>query len=326
MAKVGKVVYGLVVLVVVGLAVTFSVRSAGAGTDVRANLTLIAPAGAGGGWDSFTREAQQAMRTGGMVNNAQVVNIPGAGGTIGLGRVSTMDGDATTLLATGSAMTGGIELNRSPVGYDDVVPIAAMAEDFDVVTVPADSPYETIDDLVEAWAEDPAGFPLTGGSAGSIDHLVLADLALEAGIDPAEISFIPAAGGGEAVQTMLSGAAEAAATGYNEISDQVEAGRVRALGISAPEPVEGVDVPTLVEQGYDTDLTNWRGFLAPPGISAEEEEAILRLVRELVRSPEWEDAMARNRWEPAYLEGAELDAFLAEDLEQTRRLLEELGL
>ncbi|MFD1718088.1 Bug family tripartite tricarboxylate transporter substrate binding protein [Georgenia deserti] len=319
-------VYGLVVVLVVGLAVAFSFRSATAGTEARANLTLIAPAGAGGGWDSFTREFQQAARTSGLVNNAQVVNIPGAGGTIGLGRVSAMRDEPATLLATGAAMTGGIELNESPVGFDDVTPIAAMAEDFDVITVPADSPHQTLEDLVTAWQEDPAGFPVTGGSAGSIDHLVLADLAISAGIDAGDITFIPESGGGEAVQTMVSGAAQAAATGYNEISDQIEAGRVRALGISAPEPVQGIDVPTIKEQGYDTELANWRGFLAPPGLSDEEQGELRQLVRDVVASSEWEDAMERNQWEPAYLEGDEFVTFLEEDTRRTRELLEELGL
>lgn len=319
-------VYGIIAAVVITSALALTAASETGGGDARANLTIIAPAGAGGGWDTFAREAQQAMRTDAIVNTVQVVNIPGAGGTIGLSRVSTMTGQTGTILATGSAMTGGIELNQSPVDYTDTRPIARVAEDFNVITVPADSPYETIDDLIEEWREDPGLFPLTGGSAGSIDHLILADLGLAAGIDVSEITFIPRAGGGEAVQTMVSGTAEAAATGYNEISDQIEAGRVRALGISAPERLPGVDVPTLIELGYDTALTNWRGFLAPPGITDAELAELGEIVDELVASDDWFDAMDRNRWEEAYLTGPEFEEFLEEDIAQTRELLDELGL
>ncbi len=319
-------VYGVVAAVVIGSALAVSATSDTGGGDSRANMTIIAPAGAGGGWDTFAREGQQAMRSEGIVNTVQVVNIPGAGGTIGLSRVTTMSGRTGTLLATGSAMVGGIELNASPVNFDDVIPIARVAEDFNVITVPADSPWETIDDMVEDWAADPGGFPLTGGSAGSIDHLILADLGLEAGIDPNDITFIPRAGGGEAVQTMLSGTARAAATGYNEISDQIEAGRVRALGVSAPERIDGIDVPTLIEQGYDSSLTNWRGYLAPPGLSEEQVAELEEIVDELVESESWADAMDRNRWEEAYLVGPEFEEFLREDTIQTQELLEELGL
>lgn len=319
-------IYGVVAAVVIASAVAMSAASDAGGSDSRTNLTIIAPAGAGGGWDTFAREAQQSMRADSIVNQVQVVNIPGAGGTIGLSKVSTMTGQTGTILATGAAMTGGIVLNNSPVDFSDTRPIARVAEDFNVITVPADAPYETLDEFVEAWREDPGGFPLTGGSAGSIDHLIFADLGIEAGIDAADITFIPRAGGGEAVQTMVSGTARAAATGYNEISDQIEAGRVRALGISSPERLDGIDVPTLVEQGYDTQLTNWRGFLAPPGITDEQLAELDEIIAELVESEGWADALERNRWEDSYLRGEEFEEFLDEDIARTTELLEELGL
>ncbi|TDT33737.1 tripartite tricarboxylate transporter family receptor [Naumannella halotolerans] len=125
------------------------------------------------------------------VNNVQVVNIPGAGGTIGLSSFVTMTGDPTTVMATGTAMLGGIELNDSPVDLTDVRPIARVAEDYDAIVVNADSPYQTIDDLVNAWSGDPGGLVWTGGSAGSIDHLIIAALAKESELDPSEITFIP---------------------------------------------------------------------------------------------------------------------------------------
>ena len=251
-------VYAIITAVVVVAAMTVSVKKATAAPDITANLTLIAPAGPGGGWDGFVREQQQAMRSAGLVGNAQVVNIPGAGGTIGLGRFTTMGDRSDTLLATGSAMTGGVLINDSPVGYDDVRPIAKIAEDYDVVIVPADSPVESIDDLLAEWSEDPKEHPWTGGSAGSLDHLVVAELALAGGLDASEITFIPKSGGGEAIQALLNGTADYAATGYNEVSDQIEAGRVRAVGVTGPERIEGTDIPTIIEQGHDVELSNWR--------------------------------------------------------------------
>ena len=129
-------------------------------------------------------------------------------------------------------MTGGILINDSPVEYDDVRPIAKIAEDYDVVIVPADSPVESIEDLLAEWSADPKGHPWTGGSAGSLDHLVVAQLALAGGLDAGETTFIPKSGGGEAIQALLNGTADYAATGYNEVSDQIEAGRVRAVGVT----------------------------------------------------------------------------------------------
>ncbi|HLR44155.1 MAG TPA: tripartite tricarboxylate transporter substrate-binding protein, partial [Brevibacterium sp.] len=297
-----------------------------AAPDISANLTLIAPAGPGGGWDGFVREQQQALRSAGLVGNAQVVNIPGAGGTIGLGRFTTMGDRSDTMLATGSAMTGGILINDSPVGYDDVRPIAKIAEDYDVVIVPADSPVESIDDLLAEWSEDPKGHPWTGGSAGSLDHLVVAELALAGGLDAGEITFIPKSGGGEAIQALLNGTADYAATGYNEVSDQIEAGRVRAIGVTGPERIEGTDIPTIIEQGHDVELSNWRGMLATEDVPEEEFQQQLDLLSQMRETPEWQDALDRNAWADAWATGEELDRFIAEDREKTEMLLEELGL
>lgn len=323
---VGLVIYGVIAALVIGTASFFSIQSATAGADLRSNLTLIAPAGAGGGWDGFTRSQQSAMRVNGIVNNAQVVNIPGAGGTIGLGRFSTMHGQADTIMATGSVMLGGIELNNSPVDLADVRPIARLSDDYDAIVVPADSPYQTIDDLVADWKEDPGAFPWTGGSVGSIDHLIIAELALEAGIDPADITYIPKTSGGEAIQTIASGTAMAATSGYNEFADQIEAGRIRALGISSPERLEGVDVPTITEQGYDVVMANWRGMVAAPEISDEQFEELEAIITETVQTPEWRQALEDNQWTDSFLAGEEFEQFIVEDQEKIAALIEELDL
>jgi putative tricarboxylic transport membrane protein len=323
---IGMIVYAIVFVVATTTAVVFSVRSASSGTDLRSNLTYIAPAGVGGGWDSFAREQQQAMRTEGIVNNVQVVNIPGAGGTIGLSKFTTMTGQSTNVLATGTAMLGGIELNDSPVDLSDVRPIAKVAEDYDAVVVAADSPYRSIDDIVAAWRKDPKAVTWTGGSAGSIDHLIIAALALDVGVDPAGMTFIPKSGGGEAMQTLLNGTTDVAVTGYNEIADQVESGRVRALAISAPDRLPGVDLPTLVEAGYQVDLVNWRGVLAPPGITDEELTELKAIIEETRNSAAWHDALTRNKWIDSYLTGTEFDAFIAQDQQRIAELIKELGL
>ncbi|GAA4511262.1 Bug family tripartite tricarboxylate transporter substrate binding protein [Brevibacterium yomogidense] len=319
-------VYAIITAVVVVAAMTVSVKKATAAPDITANLTLIAPAGPGGGWDGFVREQQQAMRSAGLVGNAQVVNIPGAGGTIGLARFTTMGNRSDTLLATGSAMTGGILINDSSVGWDDVRPIAKIAEDYDVVIVPADSPVESVEDLLAEWSEDPKAHPWTGGSAGSLDHLVVAELALAGGLDASEITFIPKSGGGEAIQALLNGTADYASTGYNEVSDQIEAGRVRAVGVTGPERIEGTDIPTIIEQGYDVELSNWRGMLATKDVPDEEFDQQLALLEEMRETPEWQDALQRNAWTDVWETGEDLERFIAEDDEKTAKLLEELGL
>ncbi|MDI6629704.1 MAG: tripartite tricarboxylate transporter substrate-binding protein [Rhodococcus sp. (in: high G+C Gram-positive bacteria)] len=315
-------------LVVVGAVTVAGIDAArsASGSDARAKLTLIAPAAAGGGWDLVARESQQALRSDGIVNNAQVVNVPGAGGTIGLSQLDNLSGQPTTVMITGTVMLGGIAINNSETTLADTVPIAKLAEDFEVFVVPKDSPIQNLEDMIEAWRANPGGLPIGGGSLGGIDHIVAGQLAQEADIDPAAINYIAYSGGGEVLTSLLSNTVGVAVSGFNDFRDQIEAGNVRALAVAAPEPLEGFDVDTFIEQGYNVDLVNWRGIVAPPGISNEDRQTLVDIVTEMVETEQWATAVERNRWKESVLTGDEFGEFL--EVEQTRitGILEELGL
>lgn len=300
-------------------------RSA-SGSDARAKLTLIAPAAAGGGWDLVARESQQALRSDGIVNNAQVVNVPGAGGTIGLSQLENLSGQPTTLMITGTVMLGGIAINNSDTTLADTVPIAKLAEDFEVFVVPKDSPIQNLDDMIEAWRANPGGLPIGGGSLGGIDHIVAGQLAQEADIDPAAINYIAYSGGGEVLTSLLSNTVGVAVSGFNDFRDQIEAGNVRALAVAAPEPLEGFDVDTFIEQGYNVDLVNWRGIVAPPGISDEDRQTLVDIVTEMVETEQWATAVERNRWKESVVTGDEFGEFLEVEQARITGILEELGL
>lgn len=300
-------------------------RSA-SGSDARAKLTLIAPAAAGGGWDLVARESQQALRSDGIVNNAQVVNVPGAGGTIGLSQLENLSGQPTTVMITGTVMLGGIAINNSDTTLADTVPIAKLAEDFEVFVVPKDSPIQNLEDMIEAWRANPGGLPIGGGSLGGIDHIVAGQLAQEADIDPAAINYIAYSGGGEVLTSLLSNTVGVAVSGFNDFRDQIEAGNVRALAVAAPEPLEGFDVETFIEQGYNVDLVNWRGIVAPPGISDEDRQTLVDIVTEMVQTEQWATAVERNRWKESVVTGDEFGEFLEVEQARITGILEELGL
>ncbi|MGK9221154.1 MULTISPECIES: tripartite tricarboxylate transporter substrate binding protein [unclassified Microbacterium] len=307
----------------IATAVYGSVTSAAAGTDLHASMTIIAPAAPGGGWDGVAREMQQAQRANGLVNNVQVVNMPGAGGTIALGNVSVLAGQPNNLLVGGTGLLAATIQFDSAATLDDVTPIAVMVEEYDVVVVPADSPYETLDDLVSAWREDPRALPWTGG--GSFDQLVVTDLALAAGIDPVETTYISSDGGGEAIQALLNGTAQAATGGYPDNIDQIASGRLRALALIAEQPIEGIEIPTAAEQGYDVALTNWRMVAAPSALSETERTELTDLVLETLETPEWQDAIERYHWTERVITGDELTDFLASEHARIAGLYEEMG-
>ncbi|RGE21051.1 tripartite tricarboxylate transporter substrate binding protein [Leucobacter sp. wl10] len=320
---VARAIGGLIAVGAIGIASYGSVSSAAQGDDISSSMTVIAPAAAGGGWDGLARELQQAQKANGLVNNVQVVNMPGAGGTIALGNVSVLSGQPGNILVGGTGLLAATIQFDSAATLDDVTPLAVVVEEYDVIVVPADSPYKTLDDLVAAWREDPKALPWSGG--GSFDQLVVTDLALAAGIDPVDTTYIPSDGGGEAIQAMLNGTVAAAAGGYPDNIDQIESGRLRALALVAPEPVEGIDIPTAREQGYDITLTNWRSLSAPSGLTDEQTGSLVDLVLKTLETPEWRDAIDRYYWTEKVITGDELDRFLAEERTRIEQLYEEMG-
>ncbi|GAA0995228.1 tripartite tricarboxylate transporter substrate binding protein [Nocardiopsis tropica] len=313
--------------VVIGAAAVNASSTGGDGGEaVRSRLTTIVPAAPGGGWDLVGREGQNALREGGIVANNQVVNVPGAGGTIGLAQAVRQEGRANTLMVTGTVMIGSIIVNNSSHDLRDVTPIARLADDYEVIVVPADSPYQDMGDLAEAWREDPGGTAVGGGSLGGTDHLLAGLVASEVDVDPRDVNYIAFSGGGEALTSLLSGSVDVGISGFNEFSDQIEAGNVRALGVSAHERVEGIDVPTLAEQDIDAVLPNWRGLVAPPGITEAERAELTEIVTEMHDTPEWAQTLERNRWDDTFQTGAEFEEFLALETERINTITEELGL
>lgn len=317
--------FSLLVVVMAALAFINAASSGGTST-ARSKLTLIAPAAPGGGWDGFARESQQVLRGDGIVNNPQVVNIPGAGGTIGLSQFVQDPNREDALLVTGGVMVGAIELADNPESFDDVVPIARLADDYAALVVPSDSEFNTLEDFLTAWQQDPGGTSIGGGSLGSIDHLLSGMLAKEVGIDPRAVNYLAYSGGGEALNSLLSHTTAAGMSGYNEVSDQIEAGTLRVLAISSEERLDGVDVPTFIEQGVNVSMSNWRGVVAAPGITDDARAEFVAIIDELHASPEWQDALARNSWTDTYSTGEDLEAFIDGEVATAQQIVEDLGL
>nr|WP_181062900.1 tripartite tricarboxylate transporter substrate-binding protein [Pseudoclavibacter sp. RFBI5] len=317
--------FAIITVAVLGFAVV-DASSAGAGASARSKLTIMAPAAPGGGWDAFAREAQQAMRANGIVNNAQVVNVPGAGGTIGLSQLLQMQSRDDLLMVTGGVMVGATVLSNTGESLADTVPIARLADDYNALVVPASSPYSTLEEFVEGMKADPGKHSIAGGSLGGIDHLLSGMLGKSIGVDPKDVNYVAYSGGGEVLSSLLSSTTAAGLSGYNEFRDQIEAGTLKALAISAPEPVDGIDIPTFKQEGVDVAMVNWRGVVAPPGIDDATRDELIDIVTELENSPEWAEALDRNNWTDSFQPGTDFEDFLVGETDQVTALVKELGL
>ncbi|MFD6951072.1 tricarboxylic transporter [Nocardiopsis sp. TSRI0078] len=318
---------GLCALLLVGTAL-FDVRqSAASGTGQQEKLLLIAPAAPGGGWDALAREMQNGLREEDLRFNVEVRNAEGAGGTIGLAQTVNRAGQANVLTMTGMGMVGAVETTGSPYAMADATPVAQMASEYLAVAVPADSPYQSLDDLAGDWREKVGTLPVAGGSMGGVDQIFAAQVARSMDIPPGEINYLPYSGGGEVLTSLLSGTSDVGFGSLSDFGDQIgEGAPLRALAVSSPERLEGVDIPTIVEQGYDVEMSNWRGVIAPPGLTEEEVDRLESLVDELVATDSWADTLERNRWTDTHQGREEFEEFLDAEIALTQETIEELGL
>ncbi|MFA5552119.1 MAG: tripartite tricarboxylate transporter substrate-binding protein [Trueperaceae bacterium] len=291
------------------------------------SLRIMAPASPGGGWDGTSRAMQAALQQAGIVGSVEVFNVPGAGGTIGLAQLATAEnGNDDILMMMGLVMVGAILSNDAPVTLAQTTPIARLTAEYEVIVVPANSPYETLQDLVDAFVANPGAVSWAGGSAGGTDHILVGLLAQAVGADPRAINYIAFSGGGEALASILGGQVTAGVSGYSEWAGQIESGDLRVLAISSTERQEGIDAPTMIEAGVQLDLANWRGVVAPPGISAEAKDALVATMDAMVQSAEWADALQRFGWTSAYMSGAEFEAYLQDEDARVTEILREIGL
>jgi len=288
-------------------------------------LRIMAPANPGGGWDQTSRALQVAL--GDIAGRSEVYNVGGAGGTPGLAQFVQHEGDASQLMTTGAIMVGAIITNDSPYSLDDTTLLARLTTEYLVLVVPSSSEITTLDELTELMAEDVGAQSISGGSAGGVEQILAGMYAKAIGADPAEVSYVAHSGGGEALTTLLSARSTAGISGISEIAPYLADGSVRALAVSSPERVSNLaDVPTFIEQGVPVELQNWRGIAAPPGISADDKAALVALLTEMHGTAQWQEIVATRGWGDEFLTGDEFDEFVAQQVEDIREVLADIGL
>lgn len=291
-----------------------------------AALNLFIPAAPGGGWDGTGRTIEMAMRTDGVVKEFKFENVGGAGGAVGLPRFLSRKGQGDTVMVAGMVMVGALIAANSPLKLSDATPLARLTDEYEVIVVPAASPHKTLADLMTAFKADPGKISWAGGSAGGTDHILAGMIGKAVGVDPKRVTYVAYAGGGPALAALLGSQVTAGISGYSEFSEQIKAGKLRALAVSAPTRIPGIDTPTLKEQGIDVVLGNWRGVFGAPGISAEQQKALIGLLEKMLAGPTWKAEVEKKGWTQSFLAGQDFGKFIADETTRISAILGELDL
>ena len=151
-------------------------------------------------------------------------------------------------------------------------------------------------------------------------------LAEEVGVTPSDVNYVAYDGGGELLAGILGGDVAFAATGVGEVTEAAATGDVRILAVTSEEPVEGVDAPTLGDEGIDLTFTNWRGVVAAPGITDEERQRFVDAFTEMHDSDAWQQVLEDQGWTDSFVTGDEFSDYLQSESDRVEGVLSELGL
>ena len=290
-------------------------------------IKMMIPANPGGGWDSTGRALGKAMQDSGAAATVTYDNKGGAAGAIGLAQfVNASKGDPNALMVMGAVMLGGIITGKPPVSVTQATPIARLTSEYNVFVVPAASPFKTMKDVVDALKKDPGSVKWGGGSRGSTEHIAAAMLARDTGVDASKINYVAFRGGGEAVAAILGNNVSVGGSGWSEFQQYIESGKMRAIAVTSPTRLKGIDVPTMKEQGFNVEIGNWRGVYAAPGITPAQAKALADMVVKATKSKAWAEAMEKNAWTPALLTGKDFADFVDREFASLRATMVKAGM
>jgi putative tricarboxylic transport membrane protein len=288
---------------------------------------MMIPANPGGGWDTTGRALGKALQDAGVASSVTYENKGGAAGIIGLAQyANATKGDGNSLMVMGAVMLGGIITGKPPVSLDKVTPIARLTSEYNVFVVPANSPLKTMKDVVEQLKKDPGSVKWGGGSRGSTEHIAAAMLAREVGVDATKINYVPFRGGGEAVAAILGGNVTVGGSGYSEFQQYIETGKMRPIAVTSAKRLKGIDIPTMIEQGYNIDIGNWRGVYAPAGLTEAQRKALTDMVLKATKSKSWAESLEKNNWTPAWMPNPQFDDFVDREFASLRATMVKAGM
>ncbi len=309
-----------------GLAIVAATPAAAQDDYPSQPLQIIVPFGQGGATDQLSRMFAPALEDR-LGTPIVIINQPGAGGAVGLANLALLEPDGYTIgVGSDSTLAARPLMDSSgytPESFDTVVRLVDIPSG---IAVRADSPYETLDDLVTAL-QSGERLNWSGSGIGSGPHLAMAVFLAQ---NDLTATYVNSNSGQEAMVKLLSGEVDFFSGGgsnYPPMIDDDGSSDIRVLALAAEERWQYLpDVPTFTEAGYPYLRSQWFGFVGPAGMPQEAIDAITEAVRETLEAPEFQDRLDQFYFNPAFQTSEEMRAQIAEEQESFLPILQEAGL
>ena len=267
-------------------------------------IKVVVPFAAGGGSDTFVRIIKRAIDDANLLEQPLVIlNVGGAGGTIGTRRVKNAPADGYTILNIHEALLTAKHSGKVPYGAEAFEPIAATGEAGLVIAVAEDAPYQDLSDLLEVARREPDSVVFSA-NLGAASHF--AGLLIEKNAPGARFRYTQTGGGAKRFAALVGGHIDVSAFSISEYL-QFSAAGLRALAFFGDQRHPSApDVPTAIEQGVDMTFSAMHVWWAPKGVSDDKIAKLADVLKQAMQAPETRKALARIHTDPLFLDGPEL--------------------
>ena len=307
------------------LAVLLLAAAATAQTFPARPITFTVPWSPGGGTDTTSRTLA-AVLTQSLGVNVNVVNRTGGGGVVGHLALAQAPANGYTIGAITVEITMLPHIGQTTLSYVDYTPLGLMINNPSAVTVRADAPWDTLEELLDHIRANPGALQASGTALGGIWDLARIGLLLAADIDPDAMPWVPSQGAAPAFQELLAGGVDVVTAALAEAASLLGAGEVKVLGVMSPNRVARFpDVPTLKELGYDWSIGGWAAVAAPAGLSDDVRATLANAIEAAMASADFIDPLTAAGFTLQPMNADEFAGFIQEQHEVNGRLLEIAG-
>jgi tripartite-type tricarboxylate transporter receptor subunit TctC len=298
------------------------------------SVELIVPAGTGGGADQMARLIQAIVQKHNLMKQPLVVvNKGGGAGAEGFLDVKGAKGDPHKIVITLSNLFTTPLATGVPFNWKELTPVSMMALDQFVLWVPADTPYKSAKEYVEAVkAGGPNKFKMGGTGSKQEDQIITVAVERQTGT---KFTYIPFKGGGDVAVQLVGKHIDSSVNNPVEAVAQWRAGQLRPLCVfdderlnykaKVTETMSWHDIPTCKEAGIDVDYLMLRGIFMPGGVTEAQRNYYVNLMKQVRAQPEWKEFMEKGAFNQTSLIGDDYVAWLNKEEKRHEALMKEAG-
>lgn len=238
----------------------------------------------------------------------------GGGGALGASHVAQATADGyTLLLGDQTSVIARPMVESTDYAAEDLRPVAQINDSPVVLTVPGDSPYDTLEEFLEAATEDPGSLQYVSVPGLGPDQIPVELFIEEEGLD---LDHVPVGGGGDVHRALLAGDSDMGPLFPAAVQQDVEEGTLKALAVTGSERLDSLpDVPTLGEKGIDVEYEMFRTVFAPADTPDDVVDTLAGAFEELSNDQEFVELIEDIGEEVEFLAGEELNERFQSDID-----------